>query len=224
MSAIFSCHYLVVVLLRFRFSQTWRRYNSIPSCFLFFFVFSTSKNSLKTPLHCQAGVWGEFWRRVWTFFKSCLSWGFGRKAIICILRAIFTCWPTREHSVFDMPVVLAKKGRSACLWVYFPYRSVICSAGFDRQSWNAIQWFLEREERRTRWSDRLKRSEKMQIKWNCARVSWVTVCLFPLCFSLLLLRISSSILLPVNTEWIESDKVSLIQWESVHDSLALHTI
>ncbi len=116
MSAVFFCHYLVVVLLWFwvSWNLALRCYNSLVSCF-----FSTAKSSLKAPLHCRAGVWGEIWREGWVFFWVVFILRLWWKTIICVPWAIFPCWPASERSVFDMPVVLEKKGRTAGVWVLF---------------------------------------------------------------------------------------------------------
>lgn len=96
--------------------ETWRCVATTASCPAFF---STAKSSPKAPLHCRARVRGEIWREGWVFFWVVFILRLWWKTIICVPWAIFPCWPTRQRSVFDMPVVLEKKGRTAGVWVLF---------------------------------------------------------------------------------------------------------
>lgn len=72
------------------------------------------------PLQRQARVWGEVLKELLAcLFEIMFILRLWWNTIIYVPWAIFPCWPTREHSVFDMPVVLEKKEWMACVWVLF---------------------------------------------------------------------------------------------------------
>lgn len=99
------------------------------------------------------------------------------KTIICVPWAIFPHWPTSERSVFDMPVVLGENGQDGGrVSAPFPYRSAICSMGFDRPGWNAIQHVLykrdgKRKDDLMEWQSEKERGLKRESTDEAAQMS-----------------------------------------------------
>lgn len=96
--------------------ETWHCAATTASCAAFF---PRQRAALKLLFAVGQESVGKFGGKdgyfFWVVFILRLWW----KTIICVPWAIFPRWPASERSVFDMPVVLEEKGRTAGVWVLF---------------------------------------------------------------------------------------------------------
>lgn len=125
-------------------------------------LFSHGKEKLRLETEGKSGEKDGLLKKL--FYRVYL--GGWWKPIICVSWAIFPCWPTRERSVFDMPVVLEKMAGVRVFLFHIDLQSAQCvPAGRAEMLSSRFYTSGMEREKKTWMSDSLRPKERKR-RWN----------------------------------------------------------